>query len=118
MSWSIKNGRDISLTRGDTLRLKIGIIKDEEEYTPEDGDVVEFALKRDKMNGDKSEFRDTAPLVHKVIPNESMILAIESEDTKNLGFGRYVYDVAITFASGDVSTFIEDAPFDLTREAH
>ena len=118
MSWRIKDGRGIVLTRGDTLRLKIGIVKDGEESTPADGDVVRFALKRDKMNGGKTEYSDTAPLVHKVIPNESLILTIAPEDTKKLGFGQYVYDVEITFASGDVATFITDAPFELTREVH
>ena len=45
-----------------------------------------------------------------------MIIHLEPEDTKPLGFGAYDYDVQITFASdSSVDTFISDQLI-LTRE--
>ena len=45
MSASV-SGSMISLTRGDTLRLTIGIIQNGEPYEPNPGDIVRFALKK------------------------------------------------------------------------
>jgi hypothetical protein len=45
-----------------------------------------------------------------------MILHLEPDDTKGLGFGEYVYDVELTFANGDVDTFINNARFSLVPE--
>lgn len=109
-------GNSITLTRGDTLRLQVGIKVDEEPYTPVPGDSVRFALKHNVLNQDKSEYIDQEPLVLKSIPIDTMILTLVPEDTKNLGFGKYVYDVQITFADGRVDTFITKAPFKLTEE--
>lgn len=44
MSHSI-SGTNISLTRGDSLFLEIGLTENGEEYTPEDGSSLRFALK-------------------------------------------------------------------------
>ena len=72
-------------------------------------------MKHDAMNDDKTEFIDTEPLVDKEISNESLVLELEPEDTKDLGFGKYAYDIQITFADGTVDTFISDT-IKLTRE--
>ena len=115
MSYSI-NGNTITLTRGDTLRVLIEIEVDGEVYTPQNGDSVRFALKHKTMNSDSSEFTDEEPLILKDIPIDTMILQLDPSDTKNLGFGKYVYDVQITFADGTVCTFITKAPFKVTEE--
>lgn len=109
------DGKKITMTRGDTLRLKVGIAVDGEEYTPELYDSVRFALKHSEMNLKKTAYTDTEPLVLKDIPNDTLILELEPEDTKSLGFGRYDYDIQITFADGTVSTFISDT-LRLTKE--
>ena len=116
MSYSI-SGNNITLTRGDTLRVQVDITLDGEPYTPTSEDVIRFALKHTEMNADKSEYIDTQPLILKEIPIETMILEILPEDTKELGFGTYVYDVQITFGEdGTVNTFITKAKFKLTEE--
>lgn len=51
-----------------------------------------------------------------MIPTSTMILHLDPEDTKDLGFGEYVYDVELTFANGDVDTFINNAKFILAPE--
>lgn len=96
----------ITMTRGDTLRATVTITRDGEAYTPVTGDTVRFALKRDVLNGAKTEYKDAEPLVLKDIPIDTLLLQLDPEDTKHLGFGSYVYDIQITFADGSVDTFI------------
>lgn len=115
MSYSIVNN-SIELTRGDTLRTQVGIEIDDVEYKPQEGDVVRFALKRNILNKERTEYIDEQPLCLKNVPTDTMILTLDPSDTKNLGFGRYVYDMEITFADGTVATFITKAPFKITEE--
>lgn len=117
MSSEIK-GKTITLTRGDTLRVLVSMKKDGEEYIPEAGDSVRFALKHRTMNSDKSDYKDLDPLIYKDIPINTMLLQLDPEDTKDLGFGKYVYDIEITFEDGTVDTFITAAPFIISEEVH
>lgn len=97
----------ISLIRGDTLRLQIEILVNNESYTPQQGDTVRFAMKQ--------SYSSSKVLIKKIIPNDTLILHLEPKDTKKLLFGTYVYDIEITFANGDVDTFIK-GPFKLEPE--
>ena len=115
MSYKIK-GTDIQLTRGDTLEMQLEIIKNDEVYTPTNGDVIRFAMKSNKLNSDKSDYEEKIPLVIKEIPNNTMILKLDPEDTKSLSFGNYVYDIQITFENGDVNTFVAKAKMVITPE--
>lgn len=105
------SGNDIYLTRGDTFKAQV-VMKDAEgnTYTPVTGDVVRFAMKRTR--------EDRTPLLNITIPNDTMLLSIYPEDTHELEFGQYIYDIEITTASGIVDTFIADAKFNLTTEVH
>lgn len=109
-------GNSITLTRGDTLRIGVTIYKDGEIYEPEDGDVIRFSLKHNKLKPDRSDYVDAEPLITKIIPNDTMVLTIEPEDTKGLAFMPYVYDVQITFNDGTVDTFIPPSLFTITEE--
>ena len=111
------NGTTITLTRGDTLLLLVKILRDGDEYTPVTGDSVRFALKSG-LNSTKTGMKDPDPLILKPIPIDTMILRLDPEDTKPLKFGKYVYDIEITFANGIVDTFIAEATFNLTAEVH
>ena len=102
MSYKIK-GTTIILTRGDTLYVKVNIMKDGEPYAPETGDTVRFALKHKTMTADGGEYTDAEPILTKVIPNDTMVL-------------HYAYDIQITFADGSVDTFITASTFRLTPE--
>ncbi|MEE3309451.1 hypothetical protein [Sharpea azabuensis] len=105
------NGTTITLTRGDTFRAIITIYDAQgNEYTPESEDVVRFALKR--------TVEDRTPLILKTIDNETMLLEIEPNDTKQLSFGSYIYDIEITLEDGTVDTFIANAKLNLTVEVH
>ena len=117
MSSSI-SGTTIKMTRGDTLNVKVTINKDGEEYVPEEGDVIRFALKSNTLKSDNSGYKDEEPLILREIPTDTMLLKLDPADTKELPFGTYVYDIEITFADGAVETFITKASFKITEEVH
>ena len=111
----VVEGDKITLTRGDSFLATVEIKNaDGSEYVLQEGDKVTFYLKRDIMNAAKSRYADAQPLITKEIP--ALVLKLEPDDTKGLSFGEYVYDVEITFANGDVDTFINNAPFVLVPE--
>jgi hypothetical protein len=117
MSVKIDNTK-ITMTRGDTLLVAVSMVKDGEDYLPTSGDVVRFAVKNKKMTMGNKEYSDPEPIILKNIPIATMVLELEPEDTKNLSFGEYVYDIEITFANGRVDTFITNSPFILAPEVH
>lgn len=109
----------IKLTRGDTAIAVLTLLDAEgNPYVPEQGDSIRFALKHPTMNADQTEYTDTEPLLIKTIPTDTLTLHIEPDDTKDLGFGTYVYDVEITHANDMVDTFICEARFELKPEVH
>lgn len=112
------SGNAITLTRGDSLLLKVNITQDGEPYTPGSGDKVRFAVKHRTLKEDKSDYTDETPLILKDIPTDTMLLQLDPEDTKDLAFGKYVYDIEITFPDGYVDTFITRESFKLTEEVH
>ena len=108
-------GTRISLIRGDTLIVEIKIKRNGEDYVVQQGDVVRFALKRSEMKKDNTAYIDDEPLVTKIIPNETLVLRLDSEDTADLPFGRYHYDIQLTMEDGTVDTFISNT-LDLLAE--
>ena len=99
-------GTNITLTRGDTLIAEIGINRGTQTYTPVSTDVIRFAMKHIHMDAERTQFLDERPVLTKAIPYDTLILRLESADTKTLDFGIYAYDIQITFADGTVDTFI------------
>lgn len=92
----------ITLVRGDTVEIPVTIrLRNGEEYVPSEGDVIRFAL--------KDGYGDDVPvLIHKVLPNDSLILRLESCETKEIMAKKkpYVYDVELTTANGYVDTVV------------
>lgn len=117
MAYSVTKNT-ISLTRGDTFIGKVDIMRNGESYTPEQDDIVQFSLKRNRMDAANAKYLDDNPLITKTIPNDTLVLRIDADDTKALEFGSYTYDINITFEDGTVDTFITAAPFILTPEVH
>lgn len=118
MSYKV-DGTTITLTRGDTFTTIITIkYKDGTVYTPQEGDEISFALKNSKMTAGNKSFVDREPLISKIIPINTMVLELVPNDTKNLEFGKYKYDIQIIFGNGQVSTFISNADLILTPEVH
>lgn len=52
----------------------------------------------------------------KDIPIDTMMLTLEPQDTADLNFGKYVYDIQLTKANGKVDTFISKAILKLSEE--
>ena len=111
------NGTTITMTRGDTLIVQVGIQNGTEPYVPVEGDAVRFALKSG-LNSKGTEFKESTPLILKDIPTDTLILRLESNDTKALPFGDYTYDIEITYADGTVDTFITEGKLTLAPEVH
>lgn len=104
------SGTTITMTRGDTLLLQIGIFnKDGSVYEPEEGDSVRFALKKN--------YDDSTVIIYKDIPIDTLILELDPSDTKDLPQpSSYVYDIQLTTSGGIVDTFIDKAKFKISEE--
>lgn len=103
----------IYITRGDTLETSVSIYTESgDEYVPTEFDKIRFAL--------KSDYSDSSPILLKEIPYDTLILRLESEDTKKLAARKkpYVYDIEITMENGNVDTFIDRSPFYVTEEVY
>ena len=111
MSYTV-SGHTITMTRGDTASVIIvPKYSDGEVYIPQPEDTVKFTVKRAIASREVME-----TLLEKEIPTDTMELVIEPEDTKTMKFGDYVFDVQLTFADGDVDTFITDGKLKITPE--
>jgi len=97
------------MTRGDTLKVNLTLQhKNGEPYTPTNGDKIRFAAKKN--------YSDTDVLILKDIPTDTLLLKLDPDDTKSLKFRDYVYDIQITYANGDVDTFIAEATLTIASE--
>ena len=101
--------KTIKLTRGDTARLTVPIINlaNNGEYTMESGDILYFTVKKTA--------KDSGFLFQKSVTGSNSI-HIRPEDTADLSFGKYKYDVQLTTATGDVYTVIEPSAFEVMEE--
>lgn len=96
----IDGNNNITLTRGDTLTLTVELTKDGEAYTPEEGDVIRFALAK----GYETDFGYEL-LITEVIPNDTLTFTLSSTQTQ-LAYRAYNYDIQVTHSDGCVDTFI------------
>ena len=107
---TVDKDNTIHLTRGDTARFSLGRIVNtvtKTNYTPTAEDTVTMTIKKTTL--------DEAPCVQIIVPGGE-VLHIKPEDTKAMAFGKYVYDIQITMADGDVYTIVPPATFDLLKE--
>lgn len=109
----IIEGNHITLTRGDTLTLTVGLNTEIppvppateptiEPYEPVEGDVIRFAVSK----GYKGQ-PGYALKISKEIPHDTLTFTCSSTETA-LDYMDYNYDVEITHADGCVDTFISD----------
>ena len=98
----------VSLIRGDSLILHIGIKENGEDYKVQPNDTIKFFLRNSELKKDKTEYVVDKPLVTKTIDNAELKLQMDPEDTIKLPFGRYTYEVQLTTEDGIVDTFISD----------
>ena len=108
-------GTTIRMTRGDTLKVQVALKQGGQAYTPEAGDALLFAVKT-KLNRSKTEFIDSEPLIEVAIPTDTLLLTLDPEDTADLHFGNYFYEIQFTYANGDVDTVVPMSPFIIEPE--
>lgn len=91
------DGNTIHLTRGDSAVLLLKIRKnDDTEYELQAGDSVLFTV--------KNSVYDTSVIIQKKLING--VIKLNPDDTKNLQYGTYYYDVELTQTDGFVATVI------------
>ena len=100
--------KQITITRGDSGRAKILLRMDGEVYEMNDGDQINFGVKK--------KYSDTECLVEKTYTENPFVLAIDPEDTKPLDFGSYVWDLQLVTADGYTKTLIAKKDFKVTEE--
>lgn len=110
-------GSTIILKQGDTLKLKVNLMRKTAEgiqtFVPEDGSRLRFIAK--KRLGEKHPV-----VIESEINLQTMYLRIESEQTKDLQLrGReceLTYDLEFTRPSGDVETILSNAKLIIVPE--
>lgn len=103
--FNITDENVIYLTRGDSADFKINVYTiGGNEYEIKDTDTITFTLKR--STSDKENLFQKTGNIIRINPN----------DTKDLSYGEYVYDVQLNFDNGDVDTIIEPTRFYVTEE--
>lgn len=107
---TVDKDNTIHLTRGDTARIFLGTVVNEvtgKEFDLSADDTVTLTVKKTVY--------DTTPVVQITVPSGAAI-HIKPEDTKELPFGKYLYDTQITTADGDVYTVIPPTTFEILKE--
>jgi len=106
-------GTNISMVRGDTESLTVKI--SDESGTQIDfvsGDTVYFTV--------REAIGDTATILQKVITSFNLegeaIVQIDPDDTDDLFFKTYVYDIQWTKANGQVKTIVPASDFEILAE--
>lgn len=96
--------KKIYFTRGDTGYFTISI----EGYEPNNGDKLVFTVKKE-IGGEK--------LIQKEI-NIGETFILNPEDTRDLDYGKYWYDIEVQTATGQIFTIIEKTAFYLREEVN
>ena len=100
-------GNTIRLTRGDTAYLEFPLKTEVGEYVMVSNDTLTLSVKKNT--------KDTEYIFQKVITGTNTF-HIEPNDTTDLSFGKYTYDVQINTADGDVFTVIPPSTFEVLNE--
>ncbi len=105
-------GTSLSMIRGDTETLTVACQNTAGEAVPfVDGDIVYFTVKKSVRDEEKA----LQKIVTDFLEGEA-IIEIYPEDTKHLNFGKYVYDVQLTKANGDIFTIVPASGFSIEGE--
>ena len=100
-------GSDIQVTRGDTAYLSLVITLDDgSEYARIDGDKLVFTVKR--------SYNSEYEYIQKEI--DGLALTLTGDDTRELDYGNYWYDIELTTFDGGVYTVIGPARFIVREE--
>lgn len=105
--FKINEDGTMEIIRGDSGEFEIKLYRDEygeEEYQLQEGDTLFFTVKKNTKT-EEVLIQKSGPLV-----------MIDPEDTADLPYGKYKYDVEFTFASGYVDTVVPPTLFSVKEE--
>lgn len=108
MSFVIDENKNITLTRGDSAPFSVTLKMDGEVYEMQTGDRIDFGVKAD--------YEDEECCIHKTSDTNPAVFQVDPEDTSELEFGTYRYDVQFVAADGFTNTFITKKRFKLDKE--
>jgi hypothetical protein len=107
------NGTEMYMTRGDTETITLELYdQDDEQIELISGDKVYFTVKTSTQTSNivfqkiVENFTEGNEAVFDILPN----------DTKNLRYGDYVYDIQLTTVTGRVITVIAPSKFVIGSE--
>lgn len=105
------NDNTIRITRGDSLTVNVTLTdNDGFPYEPVEGDTVWFTVKKSAVAEDV--------LIRKKIDITNLVLDLVEEDTRDLAFGEYKYEIEVITGQDDHYTVIKNAPFIIMEELH
>lgn len=108
----IDSSYNITMTRGDTFYKTLTLTRDGQTYTPDADDVITFTMAKTYKGAEGYE-----ALVTKTIDPTTLLWLIEADDTAELDYGKYYYDLQIVYAqTGYTETFAEKKTIKLTEE--
>lgn len=96
----------IYLTRGDTAYLTLAITFQDESYEMQEGDKLILSVKK-KVSDTDYAFQ---------IASDSLTIPVYPQDTKELDYGKYFYDIELDTAKGEVFTLFEKNVFKIQEE--
>lgn len=106
------DGKNMEMTRGDTEIITVSCLANGIDMPLQIGDIVYFTVK-ETINSSSNAFQVK---VTEFTTEGKAEIKIKPENTKNLKFRTYVYDVQITKADGTVTTIITPHEFKIGAE--
>ena len=105
-------GTNISMTRGDSEAIKV-TVKDTLGNTIPlvTGDTIHFTVRKYTLS--------TTKIIEKIITefdDGEALITINPQDTNDLSFASYVYDIQLTRENGTVKTIIPPSQLTITGE--
>ena len=105
-------GTNISMTRGDSEMIKVAIKDTLGNTIPlVTGDTIYLTVRESMLSPTK--------IIEKIVTefdDGQALIIINPEDTNNLRFTSYVYDIQLTKENGSVKTIITPSNFTITGE--
>lgn len=106
------SGTDLSMIRGDSESIILSLKKDGDMVPFNQGDTVYFTVKQ----GSTTKKITLQKIITEFDEDGNCIIGIEPEDTKELSFRSYVYDIQLTDSNGRVTTIIPCSKFVIAEE--
>lgn len=101
----INEDNSMEIIRGDSGIFTIELIDEQgEPYELQPGDTVFFTVKENTKSDDA------------LIQKNTFLVEIEPEDTEELEYGDYVYDIQFVYSTGFIDTIIPPTLFRIKEE--